>query len=284
MIKNIVEKLIKSKHPQKDTTELHSLFQQPKSEKGNEVPKFSVYEKNYANQADILFLPDDNGYKYALVVVDDHTRACDAAPLRSKDADSVLKAIIKIYNRGILHIPRVLEIDSGSEFKSSFKMHFVDKGVKLHVGLPNRHRSQALVERKNQYIGTIIHQVQTQTELETGKINRKWVAILPEIIKELNQNLPKPKTTQSSDYPIISKSNKDLLAIGQKIRVILDYPQDTNGMKLHGKFRSTDQRFSREIYKVREVLLKPDYPPLYLTNEDNVARTRGQLQPLHQFV
>ena len=278
MIKNIVEKLIKSKHPQKDTTELHSLFKQPKSERGDEVPKFSVYQKNYSHQADILYLPYDNGYKYALVVVDNNTRMVDAVPLKSKDADTVLRAIIKIYNRGIIKTPKVLEVDSGSEFKSSFKIHFVNRGIKLHVALPNRHRTQALVERKNQIIGTIIHQVQTQTELETGKINRKWIDILPEIIKEINQNLPRPKTTQESDYPIISKSNKDLLAIGQKVRVTLDYPQDTLGKKLHGKFRSTDQRFTQNIYKVREVLLKPDYPPLYLTNKDNVARTKGQLQ------
>ena len=278
MIKNIVNKIIKSKQPNKDTTELESLFKQPKSEKKDEVPKFLVYTPNYAHQADILFLPSDNGYKYALVVVDDHSKKCDAVPLKSKDADTVLRAIIKIYNRGIIKTPKVLEVDSGSEFKSSFKIHFVNRGIKLHVALPNRHRTQALVERKNQIIGTIIHQVQTQTELETGKINRKWIDILPEIIKEINQNLPRPKTTQESDYPIISKSNKDLLAIGQKVRVTLDYPQDTLGKKLHGKFRSTDQRFTQNIYKVREVLLKPDYPPLYLTNKDNVARTKGQLQ------
>ena len=227
----------------------------------------------------MLFLPKDNGYKYALVVVDDHSKKCDAVPLRSKDTDAVLKAIIKIYGRGILHYPKVLEIDSGSEFKGSFKLHFIEKGIKVHVGLVGRHRTQALVEMKNKYIGSIIHKIQAQAELDTGKTNRKWVSYLPEIIGEINKNLPKPKTTQENDFPIISKSNKNLLGIGENVRLLLDHPEEISGKRLIGdKFRSSDIRWTRQVYKIKETILKPDSPPLYLTNKDTVARTRGQLQ------
>ena len=90
---------------------------------------------------------------------------------------------------------------------------FFEKGVKVHVGLVGRHRTQALVEKKNQYIGSIIHKIQAQAELDSGKTNRKWVSLLPDIIEEINKSLPKPKTTQANDFPIISKSNKDLLGI-----------------------------------------------------------------------
>jgi len=41
------------------------------------------------HQADLLFLPHDRGYKYALVVVDLGSRLVDAAPLKSKKADEV---------------------------------------------------------------------------------------------------------------------------------------------------------------------------------------------------
>ena len=279
LVSRIVNKLIKNKDPTKDTKDLESLYKQPRTERKDEEPHFSIYKESYAQQAELLFLPSDNGFKYALVVVDDHSKKCDAVPLRSKDNEAVLKAIIKIYGRGILKYPKVLEIDSGSEFKGSFKLHFIEKGIKVHVGLVGRHRTQALVEKKNQYIGSIIHKIQAQAELDSGKTNRKWVSFLPEIISEINKNLPKAKTTQANDFPIISKSNKDLLGIGENVRLLLDHPEEINGKRLIGdKFRSSDIRWTRQVYKIRETLLKPDSPPLYLTNKDNVARTRGQLQ------
>ena len=285
LVSRIVNTLIKKKDPTKDIKELESLYKQPKKEIKDEEPHFSIYTENYAQQADLLFLPSDNGFKYALVVVDDHSKKCDAVPLRSKDNEAVLKAIIKIYNRGILKYPKVLEIDSGSEFKGSFKLHFIEKGVKVHVGLVGRHRTQALVEKKNQYIGSIIHKIQAQAELDSGKTNRKWVSLLPDIIEEINKSLPKPKTTQANDFPIISKSNKDLLGIGDNVRLLLDHPEEIGGKRLIGdKFRSSDIRWTRQLYKIRETILKPDAPPLYLTNKDNVARTRGQLQTQVHFV
>ncbi len=43
-----------------------------------------------------------------------------------------------------------------------------------------------------------------------------------------------------------------------------------------GDFRSGDIKWTTQVYKITEVLLKPGYPPMYLT--DNVARTKNQLQ------
>ena len=97
--------------------------------------------------------------------------------------------------------------------------------------------------------------------------------------------MPTPKTTQANDFPIISKSNKDLLGIGDSVRLLLDHPEEIGGKRLIGdKFRSSDIRWTRQLYKIRETILKPDAPPLYLTNKDNVARTRGQLQTQVHFV
>ncbi len=45
---------------------------------------FDVYVPNEVHQADILHLPNDNGYKYALTVVDIATRYKDAEPLTTK--------------------------------------------------------------------------------------------------------------------------------------------------------------------------------------------------------
>ena len=57
-------------------------------------------------QADLLHITEDRGYKYILVVVDDHSKKIDAEKLRDKNAVSVAKAFEKIYLRGILQLPK----------------------------------------------------------------------------------------------------------------------------------------------------------------------------------
>jgi hypothetical protein len=249
------------------------------------MPSFQIFKPNYAHQADLLFLPSDRfGLKYALVIVDVHDKRVDAQPIKGKDSKIMITAFKKIYERGILNYPKILEVDNGSEFKGETGIFLKDKGIKIHVGLTNRHRSQGLVESKNQVIGKIISQIQSYNELKSGKISKTWVDDLPQIISMINEALPEPLTKEKNMLPLHSKSNQDLLSIGDKVRILLDYPQDITGKKLIGKFRSGDIRFTREIYEIREVILKPSYPPLYLTNKDNVARTIQQLQPMSQFV
>ena len=81
----------------KDTTELNLLMKKVQKEKGkNQMPTIQIYKKNGYHQADLLFLPSDRGYKYALVVVDTSTKITDAEPLKTKTAITVKKALIKI--------------------------------------------------------------------------------------------------------------------------------------------------------------------------------------------
>jgi hypothetical protein len=283
LIDRLASQYIQTKAPNSETKTLLSLYQQPKKEKGDEEPHFQVYVSNYSQQADLLFLPTDKlGYKYALVVVDDHSKKCDATPLKSKTPASVLHGIKTIYKRNILQKPKILEVDSGSEFKGQFAEWCDEQNIKIHTALTARHRQQGLVETKNKYIGEFINKIQAHKELETGRVCKVWVNDLPHIIKLINEHLPTPITTQKNDFPIISKSNKDLLGIGDDVRIKLDYPINTyNGKRLHGdKFRTGDIRWSKKVYKIKETLLKPDAPPLYLikSDTDRVARTRGQLQ------
>ena len=168
-------------------------------------------------------------------------------------------------------------MDPGSKFKSEFKKYFTDHNVRIRVGLTNRHKSQALVETKNKYIGSILHRQMTNQELLSGKENKEWIENLPILINLINKNLPEPITKEISENIIITPQNKNILSEGTKVRIMLDYPQDINGNKLYGKFRSSDIRFSREVYKIKQILLKPGFPVMYLTNADSVARTKHEL-------
>ena len=85
-------------------------------------PKFDVSLPNAGHQADLLFLPHDklpHGrkiYKYALTVVDVASRYKAAEPLTSKESDEVSKAFQKMYKRGPLKWPQLLQVDPGREF------------------------------------------------------------------------------------------------------------------------------------------------------------------------
>jgi len=120
----------------------------------------------------------------------------------------------------------------------------------------------------------------TEEELLTGEESKKWVEDLPDLIEVLNENKKIPLKKEISEDPIIDKYTGELLEIGQNVRIQLDYPIDNvENKRLHGKFRTTDIKWTPKIYKITEVLLKPGFPPMYLTDaDDNVARTKSQLQ------
>src|SRR3990167_1357398 len=123
----------------------------PKKDTKDNMPRIRVGKANAIHQADILYLPNDGGYKYLLVVVDTATRKLDAEPLLSHSSSAVLKAILKIYERGTLKLPVILQTDDGNEFKGSF-YKLKKKGVDIRHGRPNRHRQIAMAEGMNYLI------------------------------------------------------------------------------------------------------------------------------------
>jgi len=266
MIKNIVNKLIKKKNPEADTKELNELYTIPKKETKKEMPSFQTFKEGIFCQADLLFLPSNYGYKYCLGIVDNHTRRCDYEALKSKDTVAVVKAFKKIFKRGIVKVPKSITFDDGSEFKSTCKEYFESLNVKVKIAPVGRHRMMGLIERKNQIVGTILHQIMAHEELTSNKINRHWVKILPQVIEEINKALPKPLTEAKSLEPILTDANRDLLVVGTRVRIKLDNPIDTQGKKLIGSFRSSDIRWTRKIYTVNQIVLKPSQPPYYLVD------------------
>ena len=205
----------------------------------------------------------------------------DAEKLKNKDSRSVLKAFQKIYARDILKMPHQLELDAGGEFKGEVKAFFDEHNVRIRYALTNSHRQEALVERKNQILGTLIHKIQAHKELQTGKVNKQWIKVLPELVDHINDHSPKPITKEISPWVISNNYNKKLLEIGQRIRIKLDYPISLQGKKLIGKFRDSDIKWSPEIYTIKQVLLKPGMVPEYLTSKTNErAYSKEMLQPV----
>lgn len=267
-------------------TELKSLYKKPVPETGIQVPKAQVFVKNVYQQGDILYLPEDKGYKYLLVIVDLYDNSVDAEPVKdilSKNND-VLEAFKKIYSRKYVKPPLILTLDKGAEFTQEKVKNYLKDELEINVkyALPGRSRQLAYVERQNQRIGNILLKRMASQELITGQVSKEWVDDIKPLIELFNERKKKPLTKEISPDPIVNKYTGNLLTIGTKVRLLLDKPVDTvKGKRLVGGFRSGDIRWTSKVYKITEVLLKPGYPPLYLTDaDDNVARTKNQLQPV----
>lgn len=175
----------------------------------------------------------------------------------------------------------ILTLDSGSEFKQQpVQEYFDENGVNIKYALPGRSRQLAYVERQNQRIGTILMKRMASQELITGQVSKEWVEDIKPLIKVLNERKKTPLTKESSPDPVVDKYSGELMKIGTKVRLLLDKPIDTvRGKRLIGDFRSGDIRWSVKVYKITEVLLKPGYVPMYLTDaNDYIARTKNQLQ------
>lgn len=274
--------------PKNRNTEIvNELFKKPRKDRGVNAPTFQRYPKNLIHQADLLFLPDDDGYKYALVVVDIGTRLTDAEPIKDKTSAIVAKAFEKIYKRKILSMPKKIEVDPGTEFQGATKQFFDSNDIVVHVGKPNRHRQQAIVERRNQMIGKELFMRMTSQELQTGVVSREWADDLPVVIKNMNAKTRKKQIRTPDDEYKCAGDACTLLSEGMSVRVALDAPIDVaSGKKLHGKFRDSDIRYEIKPKKIAQVIIQPNQPPLYLVDDGNgktdhrQAYTKSQLLPV----
>lgn len=263
-----------------DNTLLSNLLKVPKKDKGIDMPHTENPMKNGSHQADLLFLPDDNGYKYALVIVDLATRITDAEPIKTKTSKVVLEAIKKIYKRKYLKIPEYLEVDSGKEFRGEFETYFKNKTT-IREKEPGRHRQQSVVETRNGLIGKTLNKRMVAEEVNTGVQSNDWVKFLPKVVESVNKFYTQKADHIDGNEPI--KGNKNTLQIlpeGTMVRIQLDNPTNhLNNTRLYGKFRMGDVRWTKDPKPISQIYLRPDEPPMYkVGTNDNVAYTKNQLQ------
>ena len=264
----------------KANTELNQLYKKPVPESGINMPVSQVFTKDIYYQADVLYMPEDGEYAYMLVCVDMYDGSIDAEQIKEVKSKNVIDAFKEIFKRKYLNYPVFMTLDKGTEFNNKdIVEYFKSKGTNVKYSLTGRSRQLANVERANQTLQTILFKRMASQELLTGEVSKEWVSDLKPLIEVLNNRKKKPLLKESNPLPLVDEYNGKLLQIGQKVRLKLDVPiNNTNNARLGGTFRSTDIKFTPKIYKVTEVLLKPGFPPMYLTDaDDNVARTKPQL-------
>ena len=261
-----------------ENSQLLNLTKTPPKEPKNITPHTTASKPFATEQADLLYLPDDNGYKYLLVVVDIATRLTDAEPLKSRSSLVVRNALKKIFQRQIVKQPKRIEVDAGSEFRDEFEKYW-SKYLTVLRKIAGRHRQQSVVETKNQQIGKILNARMTAEEINNNEVSRSWVDVLPKVIMLINQHFSHPAKSPPPNAPIrTNKFTKDILPEGTPVRTQLDNPKSIDETKLHGKFRTGDIRWGKVDYITR-FYLRPDQPPLYqVGNDPKVAYSRHQLQ------
>jgi len=258
------------------------LMKKPKADKkGSTMPHFTTnLPKDDRHQADTLYLPNDNQYKYALVVVDVGTRMIDAEPLKNRDSLAAAEALDKIYKRKILSPPVVITCDQGVEFKSEFKKYCTKNNIFVRYGKKYRHRQTALAEKANARISRPLFKRMLEEEVLTEKTSRQWVSQLPKVVKQLNEERKKIKLEPEKETYECFGDDCDLLEQGTIVRVILDAPVDfLTEDRLHGySFRYTDTRWSKTKHTITKTFILPGQPPMYCVDEDeNTSYTKAQL-------
>ena len=198
-----------------------------------------------------------------------------------------MKAMAKIYNRKTLKYPHLLITDSGMEFRNPKMLRFLaGRHVTVKKALAGRHRQNALVERKNQILGRLLFMKMFSQEILTGKPSTEWVSDLPFFIKKINEKYShKPYNDEQlyKKFDPVKNLKQDLIPLGTNVRIALDEPRSYNEAKLSGKFRSTDQRWGQDIFRITSYIFDPHNPVMYKTNkplkkDERVSYTAKQLQ------
>lgn len=244
-------------------------------------PMFDEDRPNAVHQADLLFLPHDRvgrkKYKYALTVVDVASRYKEAEPLTGKSAVEVAAALGRVYKRGPLKWPNLLQVDPGREFMGAVSQLLAKQNVQVRRGRVNIHREQGIVERFNRTLAERLFGAQYAQELllaARGSPERsaEWARALPDVVAALNDeptHLTGKKPADAIKLASVSRKpslpahrviglNEPLLPSSVLVRYLYQ-PGELEG----GRRRATDPVWSLTVHTVRDSIRQPGQPALY---------------------
>ena len=279
-------KLIK-KVPELTKNEIqHWLDRQPVYQIYKAKPKrvkFPHYDQdrpNHTHQIDLLSLPQDGKYKYALTIVDIASRYKEAEPLKRKTAIETSGAIQRIYDRSPLDYPKEIMCDKGREFMGVFTEKMKDHKVKMSRSLNKKH--VAFVERFNETLAKKLFAHQYNEEMSKKKTNREWVDRLAGVVEAINVEETriigmkpveaiKLESVKQPEYKDIPED----LPIDSLVRYLYKPGEEHNDTR----YRATDAIWSVDVYLIDEIRSRENQPSLYtLQGVDDRTFTGEQLQ------
>jgi len=258
-------------------------------------PKFDVRVPNKVHQADLLFLPHDRvgrrTYKYALTVVDVASRYKEAQPMTSKSAAEVADALSRIYKRGPLKWPKLLQVDPGREFMGAAGQLLAKHEVSVRRGRAGIHREQGIVERFNRTLAERLFGHQQAQELVLMHIkpegsderSREWVTRLPAVIAAINGEVTrltgsrpidaiKQKQVPQSSLSVVPRRLVGLEEEKLPSRIGVRFLYQPGELEGGQRRRATDAIWSLKVYSLDRSVTKPGEPVLYYLQGDDAPR------------
>jgi len=223
--------------------------------------------------------------------------ATEAEPLTDKSATEVAEAVSRVYKRGPLTWPRLLQVDPGREFMGAVNQLLAKHNVQVRRGRADFHRDQAIVERFNRTLTERLfgHQyAQEMLLVARGSVERsaEWVSRLPALIAALNDeptrlSAKKPKDAIKATRVIQKPSSvvagrliglkEPLVSSSARVRYLYQ-PGELEG----GRRRATDRVWSLTIHTIRNAVRQRGQPALYyLTDGPPRGFVREELLIVH---
>ena len=209
-----------------------------------------------------------------MTVVDVASRFKEAEPLTSKDSTEVAKSFEKIYKRGPLKWPQLLQVDPGREFMGTVTKDMKKIITAIRRGRVEIHRDQAIVQRFNRTLAERLfgHQYAVEMRLSEGQRSVEWVKRMPAVVSALNNEVTsligkKPDEAIKEKAVYSKPSMKYARPVGyneKKIRsfVYLRYLYQPGELEGGGK-RATDPIWSLKVYVIEKSVTKPNEPIFY---------------------
>lgn len=140
---------------------------------------YSPYPR-YNYQLDLIIYDryEIDKYKYILGVIDTHSRYAQCRALTNRENPTILSNLKDIFD--VMGKPERINCDN--EFNTSvFNKFWKENGISVYYSDPNEINKNAIIERFNRTIITLLQKFRTATD---GK--RKWYKYLPDLVDNYN--------------------------------------------------------------------------------------------------
>ena len=207
----------------------------------------------------------NNGYRYALVAIDNFTKFAYAVPMKSKQPHDVTTSFNEVLNK--IGVPKQLYSDREGSFESKEFIRLLNQhNIKHIISNTGAHS----IERFNR---TLKHN--TMLRLDAMNLDRfKWVDQLKPIIDKYNNTIH--NTTEMTPNQAKKHGNQLMVSynIWAKAKRNRQYPEISLGDDVRvktikdSKTKGYDPKFSKEVYQV--TFIKDNS---YLVNDGKKKRT-----------
>lgn len=138
-------------------------------------------------------LPESNGYRYVLIIVDAFSKYCLFYPMLRQEASELKRHFTNAIS--LFGTPKLIVADRGRMFQSAEFLNWVSEvGSDIHLITPEMHHSNGQVER---YCRTLLNMIRIQSNYH----QEEWSNVLWRL--QLTVNMTKHKTTQTSPLNLL---------------------------------------------------------------------------------